>query len=199
MPPAENFRFTSKFRMSDKTDKLEPGAEGLAYSDNISVDWQAVDNAPDSNHIAMVNESNELFLRTVAAIGEFPKEKSSDLSAEMHQEIARIDSKLNLLLDLVGQLIYQAGQVPETAPARITSTHIEWQGEQLPQAGSHVFIKAYIQRGTPKPLCFYGTVESSGGNTARVVYSGLSETVQAWLEKLIFRHHRRTVAQQKSD
>lgn len=175
---------------------------GLAYIDNISVSWESVEFAPDDVHLALVNESNEVFLRAVAAIGEFPKELASEDLSDISQEISRLDNKLNLLLELVGQLVYKNQDIPETSQVKLNSTHIEWTDSRLPEPGSKVFMKVYVQRGTPKPLCFYGDVVSSvderRAGVARVKYSGLSGAVQDWLDKLIFRHHRRLVAHKNS-
>lgn len=176
--------------------------DGLAYIDNISVSWKLVDYPTDDEHLALVNESNEVFLRAVAAIGELPKELANEDLSEIAQEISRLDNKLNLLLELVGQLVYSTQDIPETSQVKINSTHIEWTDSRLPEPGSKVFMKVYIQRGTPKPLCFYGDVVSSvderRAGIARVKYSGLSGSVQDWLVKLIFRHHRRLVAHKNS-
>tara|TARA_R110002110_G_scaffold405241_1_gene624200 strand:+ start:32693 stop:33262 length:570 start_codon:yes stop_codon:yes gene_type:complete len=174
---------------------------GLSYNDNISVAWKAVDHELNASHLALVNESNEAFLRAVSAIGEFARDLPED-SPELSQEMARLDIKLNLLLDLVSKLIYAQLAIPETSPATVSSTAISWTTNDAPPVGQLVFLEVYIQRGTPKPLCFYGKVTSSSEDQAagrcRAEYVGLGGSAQAWLEKLIFRHHRREIAYRKS-
>ena len=174
---------------------------GLSFTDNISLAWKVVDYEPDDDHLALVNESNESFLRAVSAIGEFARDVSED-APDISQEIARLDSKLNLLLDLVSRLIYAQLEIPEITEVTISSDTIAWSGGNLPPPGQTVFLEVYIQRGTPKPLCFYGVVTSSdkeyAAGRATVSYLGLGGTAQAWLDKLIFRHHRRTIAYRKS-
>ena len=85
----------------------------------------------------------------------------------------------------------------------VSSNDIIWSGENLPDVGATVFVQVYIQRGTPKPLCFYGEVVSSPEDMAqgrtRVSYLGLCGSAKAWLDKIIFRHHRREVAFKKSN
>jgi hypothetical protein len=174
----------------------------LAYIDNISVSWNAVESLPDDQHLALVNESNEVFLRAVAAIGELPKDPGNENLSELAQHIHRLDSKVNLLLELVGQLVYKHQDIPETSQVKLNSTHIQWLASELPEPGSVIFMKVYIQRGTPKPLCFYGNVVTDAdehrAGIARVRYYGLSGAVLDWLDKLIFRHHRRLVAHKSS-
>lgn len=184
------------------SDNLEETTGGLAFTDNISITWKTVDYQPDDSHLALVNESNESFLRAVSAISEFSKDVSED-APSISQEISRLDLKLNLLLDLVSQLIYKQLDIPEMSRVTIFSNEIEWVGKHVPEPGQTVFIQAYIQRGTPKPLCFYGEVISNLDDykvgRAKVSYLGLLGSAKAWLDKLIFRHHRREVAFKKSN
>ncbi|MFT7174308.1 MAG: hypothetical protein ACJAUG_000297, partial [Halioglobus sp.] len=175
--------------MSDKT-QIEIG--GLTFTDNISIDWKPVDCQPDDSRLALVNESNESFLRAVSALGAFSTDGSED-EVGLSQEILRLDLKVNLLLDLVSQLIYQQLEIPGKSEVTISSTSIQWRASKVPPPGIIVFVQVYIQHGTPKPLCFYGKVQSSQeqyeSGLALVSYLGLSGSVQSWLDKLIFRHH----------
>lgn len=179
----------------------DAGSAGLSFTDNISITWKSIDYQPDDSHLALVNDSNESFLRAVSAISEFSKDVSEESPVISH-EITRLDLKLNLLLDLVSQLIYQQSDIPETSSVTVSSTEIQWQGKNLPHPNTTVFIQVYIQRGTPKPLCFYGQVISTEQEreegSSRVRYIGLSGSAKAWLDKLIFRHHRREIAFKKS-
>ncbi|PLW68290.1 PilZ domain-containing protein [Pseudohalioglobus lutimaris] len=175
--------------------------DGLVFSDNISVKWQAAVKSPDAELLSLVNESNQAFLRAVAAVSAPPGELAEE-NAAIVQEIGRLDLKINLLLELVGQLVYAQLEIPARTRATISSDGIEWHSNELPEPGQTVFMQVYIQHGTPKPLCFYGEVVSEQAEhatgKARVRYLGLSEQTRGWLEKLIFRHHRRQVAFKKS-
>ena len=177
-------------------------ADGLAYTDNISITWREVSHELDQHHLAMVNASNEAFLRDVKVIGDTasPKEPPEAVGV-LAQEINRLDLKLNLVLDLVSTLIYHELEIPETCPVRVSSGGLAWRGN-VPGPGKTVFLELYIQRGLPKPLCCYGKVVSSAEEhatgLARVRFVGLTGTARSWLEKLIFRHHRREVAYQRS-
>jgi len=182
-----------------------PRAEGgLAYSDNISIAWRAVTHELDQTHLARVNASNEEFLRAVSVIGDAGGQHQKDppeSTGVVGQEIQRLDLKVNLLLDLVGSLIYHTLDIPDTSPVRVSAAGVAWRGD-VPAPGSTVYLELYIQRGLPKPLCCYGEVESTqeeyAAGKARVRFKGLTGAALAWLEKLIFRHHRREVAYQRS-
>lgn len=184
------------------SEEQQSAGSALAYSDNISIAWRKVGHELDEVHLARVNASNEEFLRAVTVMGDAPGQKESqDSTGQMAQELAKVDLKLNLLLDLVASLIYHQMDIPATRPVRVSASGVAWNGD-VPEPGAKVYLELYIQRGLPKPLCCYGEVVStaedfSAGN-ARVRFVGLTGAAQSWLEKLIFRHHRREVAFRRS-
>ena len=161
---------------------------GLNFTDNISIDWRPVADYPDDARLALVNESNEAFLRAVSAIGAFAPEPARGRRGHIIQEIAGLDLKINLLLDLVSQLIYKQLDIPERSLVTISSGEISW-SSQGARTRAVVFVQVYIQHGTPKPLCFYGKVISTGqeyeAGCARVSFLGLAGSAD-WLDKLIF-------------
>lgn len=185
-----------------ETESHPSADQGLAYSDNISLAWRAVSHEPDQTHLAMVNASNEEFLRAMSVIGDAGGQKEPlESGGALSQELHRLDMKLNLVLDLVSTLIYHELDIPATTPARVSAGGVAWSGN-VPPPGSTVYLQLYIQRGLPKPLCCYGKVASNdeefAKGQARVEFVGLTGAAMSWLEKLIFRHHRREVAYRRS-
>jgi hypothetical protein len=191
--------------MSDAPTQTQNESEGgLSYSDNISIAWRAVGHELDQTHLARVNASNEEFLRAVSVIGDAGGQKQKEnleATGVVGQEIARLDLKVNLLLDLVGTLIYHQLDIPDTSPVRVSPAGVAWKGD-VPEPGKTVYLELYIQRGLPKPLCCYGQVvskpEEFEAGKARVRFVGLTGAAHSWLEKLIFRHHRREIAFRRS-
>jgi len=178
---------------------------GLVYRDNIAVTWRYVDHALDAEHLARVNASNESFLRGVTALGEVPAAgvEADDGASGIGHELQRLDSKLNLLLELVSSLIYREADIAAPRMAEVAADAVTWVAgdERLPEPGRTVFLELYIQRGLPKPLCCYGEVlpatDLKGQVAIAVRYLNLGGSAKAWLEKWIFRQHRREVAAQR--
>ncbi|MEM0954972.1 MAG: PilZ domain-containing protein [Pseudomonadota bacterium] len=176
--------------------------QGLSYTDNISIAWTPVQEQLDQEHLARVNASNEGFLRDVSVIetGVISGDPVDPASA-MVTELGRLDLKLNLIMNLVSSLIYHQMEIPDTSRVRVSSSGVIWKG-QVPAPDQTVFLQLYIQRGLPKPLCCYGKVVSTQAQfeqgKAKVRFIGLTGAAQAWLEKLIFRHHRREIAYQRA-
>ncbi len=184
------------------SDSGDGDGDGLAYSDNIAISWKAFSHELDQTHLAMVNASNEEFLRAVSVVGDAGGQPELPESAGVvAQEIARLDLKLNLVLDLVATLIYNQLDIPDTTPVKVAASGVSWRGD-VPPPGGRVYLELYIQRGLPKPLCCYGEVVSSdeeyAAGSARVRFIGLTGAARSWLEKLIFRHHRREIAFRRS-
>lgn len=176
-------------------------AEGLVYEDNLAVTWEPVEAPLEPLHLTLVSESNEAFLRAISAFGDTigePVEESSDVM----QELSRLDLKLNLILELVGQVVYRQLDIPGFSSVKLYAGGVQWHTDNVPEPGAKVLLRLYIQRGVPKPLCFYGDVVSNAdeqqAGIAKVAFFGLSQSVEDWLEKFIFRQHRRAIAHAKN-
>ncbi len=175
-------------------------SSGLVYRDRFAVAWRYADSPIDSEHLERVNASSEAFLRAVSTLGELPPQvkEIEDSPAGLSQELQRLDLKLNLVLDLISSLIYREVEVPEPGLAELSVEGVSWGGESLPEVGRTVFMELYIQRGLPKALCCYAEVleeySLQGERSARASFIGLSGATLSWLEKWLFRHHRRQVA-----
>ncbi|MEM8941235.1 MAG: PilZ domain-containing protein [Pseudomonadota bacterium] len=183
-------------------EKDNPDDAALTYRDNVSIAWREVEHDLDATHLALVNASNEDFLRAVTVMGDVgTASDGGDGHSPVASEIARLDLKLNILTDLVSTLIYHQLDIPGTSPVEVSATGLSWSGT-VPTPGATVYLQLYIKRGLPKPLCCYGevlsTAEEHDAGVARVKFVGLTGAARTWLEKLIFRHHRREVAYQRT-
>ena len=56
-------------------------------------------------------------------------------------------------------------------------------------------VSLYINPALPAPLCLYGVIEAVGeGGWISIRFQDVTQTVRDLLEKMLFRHHRKTVA-----
>lgn len=166
---------------------------GLAYEDRLRLRWAP--RAPaDGSETARHHEANEEFLRAMAVLEthpEFDEERSS-----VAQALARLDLKIGLLAELVGRMLARQLALPEPVPVRLTTRSIEWRGTELPAPGTEVEVELYLRPEYPFPLVLPGRAVETGATpgAVRVALEALSEPVQEWLERTIFRHHRRAIA-----
>jgi len=182
----------------DRSTQSDPLSDGLIHNDRLMLEWHYETQFPETTEVAALVAANERVLRVLAALGERNPEHHED-HAELVSELSRLELKLDLLLDMVGETLHRQINLPQPVPVRLSSRGIEWFTDQLPDYGHMVGIEVYLHAATPRPLRFYGQVEPSrptGG--VRVVFgAGTSREVEDGLEKFIFRQHRRSVASRK--
>jgi hypothetical protein len=165
----------------------------LAYEEVLPVSWAPLTGALDAVRAASLTERNVRLLQALAAIedhgvGEKPDESAPDLT--------RLDFKINLLLDLVGQLVVANRPRPPAVAIRFNSQGAVWHAsEPLPQAGKPGMVEIHLRDFLAEPLRLAGTlttVSDEGEVAAR--FAPVGEPLADLLERLIFRHHRRQVA-----
>lgn len=165
----------------------------LVYQEIIALRWKLLEAPPSAMQSAAQEQRNTEVLRIIATLDEF-----ADQHAGVSPELAHLDFKLNLVLDLVGGIAGYYHEIPAGVPARLGVQAIEWESEQAPPAASQVAIEIYLHHNYPHPVVLWGKVQAvtpiAQGNRCLVVFESLSTQLQEWLEKIIFLHHRRQVA-----
>ncbi len=179
--------------------------KGLYYESDMSLVWQVVSGLPTDNELVTVNEDNSRFLKALAALSESPPELAEELS-QAAAELQRLDLKLNLLLEITGELLANQRTLPAPTTVRLGHAGIAWLAEDRPPVGAHICIEVYLRSELPSPLKFYGlalAVDSNKGlanedQWTQVRFAGLNPALQDDLEKFIFRRHRRCIAQRQA-
>ena len=168
--------------------------EGLLYEGSLPISFRRIECFPEAGLLALINEKNENFLKTSLIRHEATELDEHD---EIILELRRQNLKINLLPDLVAELLVQQNKLPPPITLRFTATDLEYEsGPEAYQAGEKVEIALYITPSLPRALQLFGEVTASNNNSSTSIsFVGLSQVVQDWLEKFIFRHHRRTTAQ----
>lgn len=175
--------------------------QGVLYETRMPLAWKSLKERPNDQQLLPLNDHNETVLRTVLSLEEVGGEHS-DESAGSAQELVRLEAKINLMLNLVGQLLASQSAIPPKASVCLGAQSLEWSGAKVPGPGQWVLVEIYLHPSYPLPLRLIGLAEAPSGNlnspAAAITFSGLSDAVQDALEKLIFRHHRRAIAQARA-
>lgn len=170
--------------------------EGLLFEGLLPVAFTQIKSVPETEQLAFINEANESILKASMILHESVDVDEHD---EIRLELRRQDVKINLLLDMVSELLIQQNKIPEALLVKLTAGGIKCPVEafdtKVVGIGEKLEIALYITPTTPRPLKIYAEVIELDGDLINVQFLGLSQSVQDWLEKLIFRHHRRTIAQ----
>jgi hypothetical protein len=165
----------------------------LAYEDVFPVHWRVLNGPMDATIAASFAERNVRLLQALAAIEDHGV---SDKPDESTPDLTRLDFKINLLLDLVGQLLVANRPRPPAVAIRFNAQGATWQSPApLPQSGKQGIAEIHLRDFLAEPLRLLGTlttVTAEGKVTAR--FAPVGEPLSDLLERLIFRHHRRHVA-----
>lgn len=145
----------------------------------------------------LVHDSNETTLRNYYLLDERTQEPNDDRD-ESAPELVRIEQRLNLVIELLGQVLAYSLDLPASKSCILSRESIEWSGHDIPATGDCVRLTLYLQAHYPKPLVLLGQVTQvvPSGDTSRVTVqlAQLGESIGDWLDRLIFRAHRRRIA-----
>ena len=145
-----------------------------------------------AQHLA---ERNLRVLQACDALEEHGQTEKPDDESPHSADIMRLDFKLNLLLDLAGQLL---AAEPAARAARRRSASTRWARPGKPPRRSRRARTASSRSPCATWSCSRepagGIVGGAARGETRVRFLGLGETVADHIEKLVFRRHRRKIA-----
>lgn len=184
-------------------EKMKPTTdqgEGLMLSGEIPVSICREVAMPDEYRLSGINRKNEILLKAGLMLSEH-----SDV--EEHHELGHYlqkqDIKLNLILELIGDLMRSQVEFPALRNICVTPSGLTLFGDQEDFAEdggeSLACFHIHLLVELPKALVFYGRQTSHEGDECRFEFLGMSQQVVDLLEKVLFRHHRRKIALQKTD
>ena len=170
--------------------------EELAFQDVLPLTWRPTVNPIDPQLAASYDERNLRLLQAWDAMEEHVPEKQKSEDAPYHAEITRLDLKVNLLLDLVGQLLAANRLRPPAAPVRFNALGAMWHATgTLPEAGEQGIAEIYLRDCLAEPLRLAGRVTNvTPDGHIKVKFLPMGEAVSDLIEKLAFRRHRRQIA-----
>jgi hypothetical protein len=173
--------------MTETPDSL---GTGLALDERLPLRWLP---APAPAELPAVQQANEETLRIILSLDEHHAVEAGEDNAEIAQELVRLESKINLILELVSQVLVRQLDLPAAVPVHLSAHAIEWPADAPPGAADGL-VELYVCPRYPRPLRLPARLEPAAGDTRRARFGELGEAVQDLLEKLIFRHHRRRIA-----
>jgi hypothetical protein len=170
--------------------------EELAFQDVLPVLWRPLTTA-ERDVAAGFDERNLRLLQAWDAMEEHvAPEKQQSEDPPYAAEILRLDLKVNLLLDLVGQLLAANRPRPPAIPIKFNAVGATWRGTgTLPEAGQQGIIEIHLRDCLAEPLRLAGRVTNvAPDGQIKVKFLPMGEAVSDLIEKLAFRRHRRQIA-----
>ena len=175
---------------------------GVVFETKLPVRWSSLRRVLTSMELAEINQRVEGVLHTVGCLDDQHMPLSEDVSP-FGPELARLDFKLNLLLDLVSDLASRSLERPPLRRIKIGARSVVWEDslENAPGVNSWGKLELWLHPFYPRALSLPARVTSveNEGESARITIelSGLGESAQEQLERWIFSHHRRAIAHER--
>ncbi|AOU98476.1 hypothetical protein BI364_11390 [Acidihalobacter yilgarnensis] len=186
--------------MDEPTGPLD---EGIVYRATLPLAWEPVAAMPAPEIQSQINETNVALLAMFSVLDEHPVESKGG-EPEVIQALARLDTKVSLVLELVGELLRHQLALPKAFPVALSEHGLSWivEAPSAPAMGDLVRMDIYLKTSYPRPLRCWGEVVSldPSGRGVKIAarFRGMAEDMRDGLSKLIFRHHRRLIASQRT-
>ena len=179
-------------------DLISSTGKGLVYEDHIPLRWRTIHAPLPPTRLSQLDQQNEELLAFTATLEEHKGDVADDEHDPYRQDVQRVEHKVNLLLDMVGQLLARQTDMPDPVAVRLAPGAIEWHAPQPPAVNDSLLLEIFINPKYPSPLIFVGHVckvepHEQGVRIVAELDQGSASVTHA-LEKFIFRHHRRLVA-----
>lgn len=184
--------------MTDSSNSDGHLGQRLVFEDSLPLAYEVVEALPQGNQYLSLQMSNEETLHAIMMVEDTPKENPDDSSAEA-QDILRLEYKVNVMFDLLAGLYQREIEFPPCVDVVLRSDGLQWQTDDSISAGSCVMVDLHISRKYPKPITLPGVITSSkdddsNGLLTMTFDDSVGERTRDWIDKFIFRYHRRAVA-----
>jgi hypothetical protein len=135
---------------------------------------------------------NARVLSTLDTLGDRGGEPQEDEAAAA---LARIDTKLNVLLEMFNRHLLGHIQMPPRRPVRFNARGIVVEGWTPPASGTAMLVRMHFDACIGLPLELPGHAAPSPQHAGGFIgFDALDEAIRQSIEHLVFRQHRRQLA-----
>ncbi len=145
---------------------------------------------------------NAVVLRALSTL-ESTAEWEPDTSDPQQRQIERLEAKIDMAVSMLAQLLDTQGHWPHMQPCQLFAKGLITSTSLKLDEGAHGIVELYLDHRLPQPLMLPASIGSSqpqDGGLYRLQFDwfGLDEHVTEWLERTIFRLHRREIQIQRA-
>lgn len=167
--------------------------KGPSYRDRLPLRWVPLPALPEGLELERLAEANARVLTAVAMLEEHPKPADEPSATEL--ELQRIHQKLNLLLELLSGLLMAQSPQPAAVPLRLSWRGVSWEAAEAPAPGSPGLVEIHLSRLLAQPLRWPARIVAGPPATVSAEFQPVPDFCQVALERHVFQHHRREVAE----
>jgi len=166
----------------------------LAYHDVLPLSWTSHSQPFGRFELGRLEETNVVLLQACVAMQEQPVRDHGEDAGPLASEIARLDFKLNLVLQLLGRLVLK-DRAPPATTVRFNAHGASWTAiGTLPAAQERGLLRIHLHASLPQPLELVTVISHVEGALVRAQFEDLPDAVGDLLQRLAFLCHRRDVA-----
>lgn len=180
---------------------LEAGFSGVSYQAEMPLGWQSGP-LPAATVLNEWMHTNVVLLHALATMETQAPARENESGNDVERKLERVEVKLDLTLNLLSKLLAQHIPQPDACPVTLSASRIEWIGKGTPPAGN-IVISLFVNPRLAQPLLLPASVRSATvvATGTRIVaeFTHLSEETEEWLERTVFRNHRRFIQSRHRD
>jgi hypothetical protein len=183
---------------------LAEPASSLTFTGCLPLAWRELSMLPDDAELRNIEHSNLTVLHTLFALDIHSGDYSDDPSALTNAtELKRLDFKVGLLLEMVGQLFARQQAIPPEHALTLTVNDLSWQTDAALPVGALLQLDLYCNLSYPRPLILHAqvvdSVSSSSNYQIKAPFYRQSTALQEAIERYIFLQHRRFIANRRGN
>jgi len=164
---------------------------GLEYRALLPLAWQ--EGQPSPQQISEWMRENITALHAIAALEGPSHERELDRTAGVDYTAARLEAKMDLLMQWVGKLLLAQHPLPPATEVVLGSKSVSWKCPIALKPGQFGVLSLYLAPRLPMPLIFPVQIQSWAAGQAQAQLLQLSDDTQDALDRTLFRYHRRAL------
>ena len=166
----------------------------LAYHDTLPVAWEPLARPLDAFRLGTLEEANVMLLQACLAMEEHPLRDKHEDSHPLASELARLDFKLNLLLQLVGTLVRRT-PMDEAVPVQFNALGASWQVRgAAPALGALGLLRIRLRGMLVQTLDLPAEITDSDSGAVSAKFLKMPPAAGDLIQQLCFLKHRKQVA-----
>lgn len=171
----------------------------LHWSGRVPLQWRVLQHPPNPGERARVEERNTTLLNALDLVEEGAGHHQEEPSP-MVAQLERLEAKFDLVITLLSEILLPDEIAPQTVALRMSARGVAFETAEPVAPGTLVELSVHFSASLPRPVVLYGEVvpgEPGEERQLSVAFRDTGSAVKERLERLVFRRHRRSIAQQR--
>ena len=167
----------------------------LAFHGDYPLEWLPQAGPHDPHTLESLDAANIALLHACIASEEQPVRDKNDELLPLAGELARLDYKINLALQMLAALVARDAPPMRSLPVRFNALGATWTAAApQPAVGEYGTLRIRLQASLPQCLELAAQVDEVDGAETGVHYLRVSELCGEQMQRLCFLRHRKQVA-----